>query len=70
MLPGETLSDIATVRRDPARGLETVNWDMQPGDCLLHHCVTVHEPPATQAARGSAGRARCSAPPRGTHSCG
>jgi len=41
MLPGEKLPDINAMRGE----LEIVNWDMKAGDCLLHHCMTVHGAP-------------------------
>ena len=40
-LPGETLPDFEAMRRE----LPVVNWDMKAGDCLVHHCMTVHGSP-------------------------
>ena len=61
MLPGETLPDINALRHSPdGAELDIVNWDMQAGDCLLHHCMTVHGAPgnasSTQRRRAYATR--------------
>ena len=60
MLPGETLPDIDAMRKDPGSKLKIVNWDMQAGDCLLHHSMTVHGAPgnasSTQRRRAYATR--------------
>ena len=60
MLPGETLPDIDALRKEPGSTLDIVNWDMQAGDCLLHHCMTVHGAPgnasSTQRRRAYATR--------------
>lgn len=56
MLPGETLPDIESMRAE----LDVVNWDMQAGDCLVHHSMTVHGAPgnasSTQRRRAYATR--------------
>lgn len=41
MLPGDTLPDIEAMRGQ----FEVMNWDMKAGDCLIHHCMTVHGAP-------------------------
>jgi len=41
MLPGDTLPDIEAMRGQ----FEVMNWDMKAGDCLVHHCMTVHGAP-------------------------
>jgi ectoine hydroxylase-related dioxygenase (phytanoyl-CoA dioxygenase family) len=60
MLPGETLPDIDALRKAPGNTLAIVNWDMKAGDCLLHHCMTVHGAPgnasSTQRRRAYATR--------------
>lgn len=38
MLPGEQVPDVEAHRAD----YEILSWEMQPGDCLIHHFMTVH----------------------------
>lgn len=60
MMPGEILPDIDALRKEPGNTLQIVNWDMKAGDCLLHHCMTVHGAPgnasSTQRRRAYATR--------------
>ena len=46
MLPGEEMPDIEAMRSE----LQIVNWDMQAGDCLVHHSMTLHGAPGNASA--------------------
>jgi ectoine hydroxylase-related dioxygenase (phytanoyl-CoA dioxygenase family) len=41
MLPGEEVPDVEAMRAE----LPVVHWDMSAGDCLVHHCMTMHGSP-------------------------
>ncbi len=46
-LQGEQIPDISA-NRDK---YEFLSWDMEPGDCLVHHAMTVHGAPGNRTAK-------------------
>lgn len=47
VLEGERIPDISATRER----YEFLNWDMEPGDCLVHHAMTVHGAPGNRTAK-------------------